>query len=88
MTTVIVPHRMLSAEALAAVVEEYVTRDGTELTDAAPKIAAVLTALDRGELALAYDPETSTTNIVDADRARGVEHGDECRVTLDEEPAR
>ena len=52
MARVIVPHRKLSAKALAAVAEEYVTRDGTELTDATPKTATVVELLDRDELVL------------------------------------
>jgi uncharacterized protein YheU (UPF0270 family) len=62
----IVPHQRLSNEALAAVVEEYVTRDGTELTDADTKTATVVELLDRGELLLVYDPESDTCAIVDA----------------------
>ena len=58
----------LSAEALSGVVEEYVTRDGTELTDATSKTEAVLRALDRGELVLVYDPESCTCNIVPVDQ--------------------
>ena len=60
----IVPHERLSAEALTAVIEEYVTRDGTELTDAATKIGQVRDALARGELVLVFDPESETTSFV------------------------
>jgi uncharacterized protein YheU (UPF0270 family) len=67
MTNTIVPHRKLSAEALAAVIDEYVTRDGTELTDAAPKRHAVMQALESGKLVLAYDSESDSCNILDPD---------------------
>lgn len=63
----LVPHRELSEAALAGVVEEYVTRDGTELTDAASKTKEVLLRLDRGELVLVYDVETGSCNIVPSD---------------------
>ena len=56
----IVPLDRLSPEVLAAVVEEYVTRDGTELTDAATKMAQVEAAVDRGDLVLVFDPESET----------------------------
>lgn len=59
----IVPHDRLSPEALTAVIEEYVTRDGTEFTDATTKVARVRQALARGELVLVFDPETATTNL-------------------------
>jgi uncharacterized protein YheU (UPF0270 family) len=65
---VIVPHRALSEDALAGVIEEYVTRDGTEHTDAATKAAAVLARLDRGELVLVYDAESESCNILPADQ--------------------
>lgn len=63
----IVPHDRLSADALTAVIEEYVTRDGTELTDAATKIRQAREALDRGDLVLVFDPETESTNLVAPD---------------------
>jgi uncharacterized protein YheU (UPF0270 family) len=53
---------------LTGVVEEYVTRDGTELTDATGKVASVLAALDRGELVLVYDSEADSCNIMPADQ--------------------
>jgi uncharacterized protein YheU (UPF0270 family) len=64
---VIIPHRKLSPETLAEVVEEYVTRDGTEQTDAAVKAASVLRRLESGELSLVYDPESESCNIVPSD---------------------
>ncbi|MCP3979211.1 MAG: YheU family protein [bacterium] len=65
---VIVPHRKLSPEALAAVVEEFVTRDGTEHTDAELKVEHVLRALDRGDLVLVYDSDSETCNILQPDQ--------------------
>lgn len=52
---------------MTGVIEEYVTRDGTELSDAEIKIAAVRSRLDAGELQLVYDDETESCNIVPAD---------------------
>jgi len=63
----IVPHRQLSRAALEGVIEEYVTRDGTELSDAPSKTASVLGSLDRGELVLVYDAEADSCNIMPAD---------------------
>jgi len=68
---VIIPRDKLSPEALAGVVEEYVTRDGTEQTDATAKVASVLRCLDSGELILVYDPEDESCNIVQPDRLAG-----------------
>jgi len=84
MASLIVPHRKLSAEALAAVVEEYVTRDGTELTEAGFKTASVVELLDQGELVLVYDSESDSCNIVSAVDAPGAADSGERRVELDE----
>jgi uncharacterized protein YheU (UPF0270 family) len=62
----IVPHLELSDETLAGLLEEYVTRDGTELGEAAAKIEQVRSSLDRGELVLVYDPDSESCNILPA----------------------
>jgi len=67
----VISHRELSPEALAGVIEEHVTRDGTELTDVASKTAEVLLRLDRGELVLVYDPGSASCNIVTPDQPDG-----------------
>ena len=57
----------LSAAALRALVEEFVTRDGTDYgavergTDA--KVAAVMRQLVRGEVRIVFDPDSETTTI-------------------------
>jgi uncharacterized protein YheU (UPF0270 family) len=61
---VIIPHRELSAKALAGVIEEYVTRDGTELGEAVDKSGVVARMLDRGDLVLVYDPDSESCNII------------------------
>ena len=57
---------LLEAATLRSVIEEFVTRDGTELSDLESKVAAVRTLLRRGEVGLWFDPETSTCNILTA----------------------
>ena len=57
----------LSPETLRGLVEEFVTRDGTDYgaveqsTEA--KIEQVLAQLRSGEARLVFDPETETTNV-------------------------
>ncbi len=63
----IVPWQDLSPDALAGVIEEYVTRDGTELGESADKAAQVRGALDRGELVLVFDAELGSTNLLPPD---------------------
>jgi len=55
---------LLDAKTLRSVIEEFVTRDGTELSELETSVAQVQTLLDRGEVELWFDPETSTCNIL------------------------
>ena len=54
---------LLAAVTLRAVIEEFVTRDGTELSCVETKITQVLDLLRRGEAELWFDPDTGTCNI-------------------------
>jgi uncharacterized protein YheU (UPF0270 family) len=63
-----IPHGELSAEALAGVIAEYVTRDGTELGEVTDKSEVVAGLLDRGELVLVYDPQSECCNIITRDQ--------------------
>jgi len=57
----------LSPEALRGLVEEFVTRDGTDYgaveCSVEEKIAQVIDQLASGEARLVFDPETQTANI-------------------------
>ena len=59
-----ITHDQLSREALQRVIEEFVTRDGTEFTDAEKKTNQVRRLLERGEVELWYDPASRTCNIL------------------------
>jgi uncharacterized protein YheU (UPF0270 family) len=64
-----IPRERLSAEALEGLIEEFVSREGTDYgAGAAPsfesKVADVRRQLDSGEAVILFDPETGTTNIV------------------------
>jgi len=58
-----IPVASLAPETLRAVLEELVTRDGTDLVDAEIKIREVARLLERGEVELWYDPERRTCSI-------------------------
>ena len=62
----LIPHLRLSAEALRAVVEEFVTRDGTDNSSVEPRIELVLRQLDVGSVELHFEQETETCNILPA----------------------
>ena len=59
-----IPHRLLSPVALRAVVEEFVTRDGTDHSSIEQRIERVLGQLDVGSVELHFDQETQTPNIL------------------------
>ncbi len=58
----------LSPEALRGLVEEFVTRDGTDYgaveAGVEEKIAQVLRQLESGEARIVFDPETESVNII------------------------
>jgi uncharacterized protein YheU (UPF0270 family) len=59
-----IPHRLLSPFALRAIVEEFVTRDGTDHSSVAQRIELVLSQLELGRVQLYFDQETQTPNIL------------------------
>lgn len=64
----LIPPSQLTSDTLRAVVEEFVSRDGTELTDIDIKIQQVLRQLEVGRAELHYDDRTQTTTIIFKDR--------------------
>ncbi len=70
-----VPHRQLSAGALQGLLEEFVTRDGTDTgytkLTLDERVAQVRRQLDRGEVVIVYDAGTQTANIVPREDATG-----------------
>ena len=62
-----IPHRLLSPFALRAIVEEFVTRDGTDHSSIEQRIEQVLQQLDVGRVELHFDEESKTPNILPTD---------------------
>lgn len=66
-----VPHSSLSQEALRGLVEEFVTRDGTDYgeheQDLEQKVASVLLQLERGEARIVIDAETDSVTLLSVD---------------------
>ena len=63
-----IPFRELSPEALQGLIEEYVSREGTDYGHTAyslaEKVAAVKRQLETGRAVIVYDPVSRTGNIV------------------------
>ena len=64
----IIPFKGLSPEALRCVIEEFVTRDGTDYGESEipldTKIQQVLNQLHAGKVVITFDKKTETCNIV------------------------
>ena len=65
-----IPHRQLSPAALRAVIEEFVTRDGTDNSFVEQRIKLVLRQLDVGSVELHFEQETETCNILPMNEGR------------------
>lgn len=69
-----IPWRSLSAEALRGLVEEFVTRDGTDYgireRSVEERVRDVMRQLERGEVAVFFDPGSETANLVPRARRR------------------
>ena len=71
----VIPHKKLSPEALSRLIEEFVTRDGTDSGytrgSLVENVAMVRRQLDAGQAVIVYDNRTNTGNIVPAEVAFG-----------------
>jgi uncharacterized protein YheU (UPF0270 family) len=68
-----IPAGRLEPEALAALLEEFASRDGTDYGEVetlmARRVAQLRGRLDRGEMALLYDSESELWDLVSRERA-------------------
>ena len=62
-----IPATLLSPAALRAVVEEFVTRDGTDNSSVEQRIEKVMRQLEAGGVDLYFDDTTQTCNILPVD---------------------
>ena len=58
-----IPPTLLSPAALRAVIEEFVTRDGTDHSSVERRIATVMRQLDANRVELHFDGKTKTCTI-------------------------
>jgi uncharacterized protein YheU (UPF0270 family) len=65
---VIVPHGSLSAEALTNLVDDFISREGTDYGEREyspeEKRASVQRQLDKGAVLIVFDPESESVNLV------------------------
>ena len=67
-TALDIPYRSLPPATLRAIVEEYVTREGTDYGHANPsledKVGRVMTQLERGEARISWDAHHETVTLL------------------------
>lgn len=57
----LIPHQMLEADTLTRLLEDFVTREGTDNGDETPlqtRVQRVRRALDQGEAVIVFDPQS------------------------------
>lgn len=59
-----IPHGKLSPNALREIVDEFVTRDGTDHSNVNQRVVDVLKQLENGNVEMHFDNDTRTCNIV------------------------
>jgi uncharacterized protein len=76
MTPIIIPHHSLEPETLRAMLEEFVTRDGTDYGDQEISLNArvdqVLRQVRTGKAVIVYDSEAETFSIVPKEQVHEV----------------
>ena len=59
-----IPHQQLSPDTLNGLIEEFVTRNGTDLTDAPRSIDQVRKLLEQGKAIITFDEDAESCNIL------------------------
>jgi uncharacterized protein YheU (UPF0270 family) len=59
-----IPYTKLAPATLRSVVQEFVTRDGTDHSSVERRVESVLRQLEAGRVELHFDDQTQTSNIV------------------------
>ena len=66
----LIPHTTLAPATLRAVIQEFVTRDGTDHSPVELRVESVLRQLEAGHVELHFDQQTETCNIVTVDSSK------------------
>ncbi len=70
MSAVIIPYNRLDPETLQSLVEDFVTRDGTDYGEVEvslkTRVEQIMDQLRTGKAVVVFDPVTETANIMDA----------------------
>ncbi len=73
----IIPHQQLAADTLRALVEEFITREGTDYGDVefalVNKVAQVMAQLEAGQVVIVFDPAQESVSLLTQRQAANVE---------------
>jgi hypothetical protein len=59
-----IPHQQLSPDTLDGLIEEFVTRNGADLSEAPRSIAQVRKLLEQGKAIITFDEDEESCNIL------------------------
>lgn len=59
-----IPHQQLSPETLDGLIEEFVTRNGADISEAPRSIAQVRKLLEQGKAVITFDEDEESCNIL------------------------
>jgi hypothetical protein len=75
-----IPHRQISPDTLYSLVEEFVTRSGTDYGEheisLSQKVEQVMDQLDIGHAVIVFDPASETCSILSAAEAQNIERAE------------
>ncbi|MCP4352862.1 MAG: YheU family protein [Desulfobacterales bacterium] len=75
---VIIPYNQLSSDSLHGLIEEFITREGTDYGETESplqhKMDQILNQLKNGKAVITYDADTQTSNIILKEQCRVQEH--------------
>lgn len=67
-----IPHQQLQADTLRAIIEEYISREGTDYGDTEysmeQKVQQVMRQLERGDIVLNYDAESQSCDLAPVEK--------------------
>jgi uncharacterized protein len=74
----IIPYKQISSDALRGLIEEYITREGTDYGEQEflleQKVAQIEQHLNRGEVVVVFDIATETVSLLNYRDAKTLQH--------------
>ncbi len=72
----IIPYQKIPAETLRALIEDFITREGTDYgaieMDLSKKVLQVQQSIERAQVVVVFDEASETTNLLSAEDAKSL----------------